>query len=42
VETGSVDVGSVFGGLGVRKLWVAGRTLLASNCVKEVENSTEV
>jgi len=26
--------------LGVRKFWVAGRTLLASNSVKEVENST--
>jgi len=39
-EVGSVDVGSVFGRLGVRKFWVAGRTLLASNCVKEVENCT--
>jgi len=26
--------------LGVRKFWVTRRTLLASNCVKEVENST--
>jgi len=40
VKVGSVDVGSIFGGLGVRKFWVTGRTLLASNCVKEVENST--
>jgi len=39
VEVGNLDVGSVFGELGVRKFWVAGRTLLASNCVKEVENS---
>jgi len=41
-EVGSIDVGSVFGGLGVRKFWLAGRTLLASNYVKEVENSTGV
>jgi len=41
-EVGSVDVGSVFGWLGVRKFWVAGRTLLASNSVNEVENSTGV
>jgi len=42
VEVGSVDVGSVFGGLGVKKIWVAGTTLFAGNCVKEVENSTGV
>jgi len=41
-RVGSVEVGSVIGGLGVRKFWVSGRTLLASNCVKEVENSTGV
>jgi len=42
VEVASVDVGSVFGELGVRKFWVVGRTLLASNFVKEVEKSTGV
>jgi len=26
--------------LGVRKFWVAGRNILVSKCVKEVENST--
>jgi len=40
VEVSTVNVGSVFGGLEVRKFWVAGRTLFASNCVKEVKNST--
>jgi len=39
VKVGSVDVGSVFEELGVRKFWVAGKTLLASNCVKEVETA---
>jgi len=33
---GSADVGSIFGGLGVRKFWVAGRTLLLASCVSEV------
>jgi len=39
---GGVGVGSVFEGLEVRKFWVTGRTLLASNCVEKVENSTGV
>jgi len=39
-EVGNVDVGSIFRRLRVRKFWIARRTLLASNCVKKVENST--
>jgi len=31
---------SVFGELGVRKFWVTGRTLLASNSVEKIENGT--
>jgi len=34
-EEGGVGVGSVFRGLGVRKFWVTGRTLLVINYVKE-------
>jgi len=39
VEAGSANAGSVPQGLGIRKLWAAGRTPPASNRVKEVENS---
>jgi len=41
-EVGSVDIGNVFEWLGVRKFWVVWRALLASNCVKEVENNTGI
>jgi len=39
---GGVDVGSVFGGLGVRKFWVAERTLLASTTVLRLKTARGV
>jgi len=40
--SGGVGVGSFFGGLGVRKFWVAERILHASSSVEKAKNSKGV
>jgi len=41
-EVRGVGVGSIFRRLGVRKFRIARKTLLASNSVEKVENSTGI